>query len=268
MRVINIPRRQIGPATLEKVTEYAGKRHISLMTATSELGLEQMLTPLAADKLKRFGTWLNNTTKRCYTEDPVQAIKEMVHDLDYEAWLQETSNTPNQAEARMKNVWFLIDNIERMLDKAEENGEEMDMEEAVSKLILRDMLEQQQEDDELDQVQLMTLHASKGLEFPFVWIMGLEEEILPHKNSIEAETVEEERRLMYVGITRAKQNLTLTLTSKRRSYGESFEPTPSRFLEELPNDDVVRTGFGDTPPEQKKATGESSLAALRNLMGN
>ena len=267
LRVINIPRRQIGPATLEKVTEYAGKRHISLMTATSELGLEQMLTPLAADKLKRFGTWLNNTTKRCYTEDPVQSIKEMVHDLDYEAWLHETSNTPNQAEARMKNVWFLIDNIERMLDKAEENGDEMDIEEAVSKLILRDMLEQQQEDDELDQVQLMTLHASKGLEFPYVWIMGLEEEILPHKNSIEADTIEEERRLMYVGITRAKQNLTLTLTSKRRSYGESFEPTPSRFLEELPKDDVVHIGFGDTPPEQKKATGESSLAALRNLMG-
>ena len=268
LRVINVPRRQIGPSTLEKVTEYAGNRHISLLAATSEMGLEHLLGPLAYDKLKRFGNWLNHTTKRCYTEDPVQALKEMVHDLDYEAWLHQTSNTPNMAEARMKNVWFLIDNIERMLDKAEENGDEMDIEEAVSKLILRDMLEQQENEDELDQVQLMTLHASKGLEFPYVWIMGLEEDILPHRNSIESETVDEERRLMYVGITRAKQNLTLTLTSKRKQYGEQFEPTPSRFLEELPKDDVQREGFGESNPEQKQARGESALAGLRNLMGN
>lgn len=267
LRVINIPRRQIGPSTLEKVTEYAGKRHISLLTATTELGMEQVLSPVAIDKLRRFGNWLNNTTKRCYTEDPVQTIKEMVHDLDYEAWLHQTSNTPNQAEARMKNVWFLIDNIERMMTKAEENGDEMDIEDAISKLILRDMLEQQEQEDELDQVQLMTLHASKGLEFPYVWIMGLEEEILPHRNSIEANTIEEERRLMYVGITRAKQNLTLTLTAKRKQYGEVSETTPSRFLEELPNDDIEREGFGETSQEQKQARGESALASLKNLMG-
>jgi len=114
----------------------------------------------------------------------------------------------------------------------------------------------------------MTLHASKGLEFPFVWIMGLEEEILPHRNSIEADTIEEERRLMYVGITRAKQNLTLTLTSKRKAYGEAFEPTPSRFLEELPKDDIQREGFGEVSQEQKKARGESALAGLKNLMGS
>jgi hypothetical protein len=110
--------------------------------------------------------------------------------------------------------------------------------------------------------------ASKGLEFPFVWIMGLEEEILPHRNSIEADTIEEERRLMYVGITRAKQNLTLTLTSKRKAYGEAFEPTPSRFLEELPKDDIQREGFGEVSQEQKKARGESALAGLKNLMGS
>lgn len=268
LRVINIPRRQIGPSTLEKLTEYAGRRQLSLMSASTELGLEQILPPLALDKLQRFGNWIQNTTKRCFTDDPVQSIKEMVHDLDYEAWLHQTSNTPNMAEARMKNVWFLIDNIERMLTKAEENGDDMSIEDAVAKLILRDMLEQQEQEDELDQVQLMTLHASKGLEFPYVWIMGLEEEILPHRNSIEADTVEEERRLMYVGITRAKQNLTLTLTGKRKSYGESFEPTPSRFLEELPKDDIQREGFGEDNPEQKQARGVSALAGLKNLMSS
>lgn len=268
LRIINTPRRQIGPSTLETLTEYAAKRHLSLMACCSEFGLEQIMSPVALDKLKRFAHWLNNIARRCHSEDPIQAIKEMVHDLDYEAWMHQTSNTPAQAERRMKNVWILIDMIERMLDKANEQGDEMDFETCIGRLLLRDMLEQQEQDDELDQVQLMTLHASKGLEFPYVYIMGLEEEILPHRNSIEANTIEEERRLMYVGITRAKRNLTMTLAAKRRQYGETSETTPSRFLEELPADDVDKEGFGgERTQEQIQARGQSALAGLRSLMG-
>ena len=268
LRIINTPRRQIGPSTLETLTEYAAKRHLSLMACCSEFGLEQTMSPVALDKLNRFAHWLNNIARRCHSEDPIQAIKEMVHDLDYEAWMHQTSNTPAQAERRMKNVWILIDMIERMLDKANEQGDEMDFETCIGRLLLRDMLEQQEQDDELDQVQLMTLHASKGLEFPYVYIMGLEEEILPHRNSIEANTIEEERRLMYVGITRAKRNLTMTLAAKRRQYGETSETTPSRFLEELPADDVDKEGFGgERTQEQIQARGQSALAGLRSLMG-
>ncbi len=85
----------------------------------------------------------------------------------------------------------------------------------------------------------MTLHASKGLEFPHVTIMGMEEELLPHRGSIEEDNVEEERRLCYVGITRAKRSLTLTLCAKRKQFGEMLDCAPSRFLDELPYDDVV-----------------------------
>ena len=95
-----------------------------------------------------------------------------------------------------------------------------------------------EEDEDIDKVNLLTLHASKGLEFPFVYIMGLEEELLPHKNSIVADTIEEERRLMYVGITRAKQGLTLTLAEQRKNGGQMKQMTPSRFLDELPQDEV------------------------------
>ncbi|MEK9711649.1 MAG: DNA helicase Rep, partial [Thalassolituus sp.] len=231
LRVVNTPRREIGPSTIEKLSEYATMRGTSMLSATTEMGLEQQLTPKAVDRLRRFGNWLERITRNAYTDDPIAAIKEMIEDIDYEGYLHQDSGTPHQAERRMKNVYFLVDQIQKMIDKAEEIGDECTIEDAVGKLILRDMLEQQEQEDENDQVQLMTLHASKGLEFPHVYIMGMEEELMPHRNSIEADTIEEERRLMYVGITRAKRTLTLTYAGKRRQFGEAMDTTHSRFLD-------------------------------------
>ncbi|RRD39322.1 3'-5' exonuclease, partial [Tessaracoccus sp. OH4464_COT-324] len=98
-------------------------------------------------------------------------------------------------------------------------------------------LERNESDEESDQVQLMTLHASKGLEFPHVFLVGMEENILPHQTSIEEDNVEEERRLAYVGITRAQKSLTFSLCKERKQFGEFLKPEPSRFLSELPQDD-------------------------------
>jgi ATP-dependent DNA helicase Rep len=268
LRIINTPRREIGPSTIEKLSEYSIRRGISMMAATTELGLEQLLTPKALDKLKRFGHWLGNITRMAYADDAVAAVKEMIEDLDYEAHLQLTSGTPHQAERRMSNVWYLVDSISRMIEKADEVGDEVTIEDAVSKLILRDMLERQADDDEEDQVQLMTLHASKGLEFPHVYMVGLEEELMPHRNSIEADTVEEERRLMYVGITRAQRTLTITYAGKRKQYGEILDTTHSRFLDELPQDDIEWEGKTEVSAEEQKARGQETMASLKNLMAD
>ena len=265
LRVVNTPRREIGPSTIEKLSEYAAMRNISMIAATTEMGLEQQLMPKALDRLRRFGNWLERITRNAYTDDPVAAIKELIEDIDYEAYLHQNSGTPHQAERRMKNVYFLVDQIQKMIDKADELGDECTIEDAVGKLILRDMLEQQSEEDENDQVQLMTLHASKGLEFPHVYIMGMEEELMPHRNSIEADTIEEERRLMYVGITRAKRTLTLTYAGKRRQYGEATDTTHSRFLDELPPDDIVWEGKTETSAEESKQRGQDTLDSLMNL---
>ena len=265
LRVVNTPRREIGPSTIEKLSEYAAMRNISMIAATTEMGLEQALMPKALDRLRRFGHWLERITRNAYTDDPVAAIKEMIDDIDYESYLHQNSGTPHQAERRMKNVYFLVDQIQKMIDKADELGDECTIEDAVGKLILRDMLEQQSEEDENDQVQLMTLHASKGLEFPHVYIMGMEEELMPHRNSIEADTIEEERRLMYVGITRAKRTLTLTYAGKRRQYGEATDTTHSRFLDELPADDIEWEGKSETSPEESKKRGQDTLDSLMNL---
>jgi ATP-dependent DNA helicase Rep len=129
------------------------------------------------------------------------------------------------------------------------------------------MLERQQEEQEgAEGVQMMTLHASKGLEFPCVFIMGMEEEILPHRSSIEADTVEEERRLAYVGITRARENLAITFAARRKQYGEILDCSPSRFLDELPQEELQWENLEDAPAEVRVATGKSALADIRALL--
>jgi ATP-dependent DNA helicase Rep len=130
------------------------------------------------------------------------------------------------------------------------------------------ILERQNEDEASEQVRLMTLHAAKGLEFPHVFIIGMEEELLPHRESLDDEKLEEERRLAYVGITRAQQNLTFTLTKKRKRYGEWVDSEPSRFLAEIPPELLQWEGRNDErDPEEKKTKGRAQLEGLKALLG-
>ena len=130
------------------------------------------------------------------------------------------------------------------------------------------MLEQQQEEENTNKVNLMTLHAAKGLEFEYVYMMGLEEDLLPHRNAIMSDTIEEERRLMYVGITRAKKELTMTIATQRRHGGQMKTTTQSRFLEELPEEHL------DWPSKVKKQQAQKDpqkvaddyMASLRALL--
>ena len=111
----------------------------------------------------------------------------------------------------------------------------------------------------------MTLHASKGLEFKEVYLIGVEEGILPHQNSLEEDKLEEERRLFYVGITRAQERLTLSLSGARKRFGEVTGTTASRFLDELPEDELDKQGFADADPEGSKAKADTARANLQAL---
>lgn len=264
LRVINVPRREIGPSTLEKLGNYATQRDVSLYQATQELGLKSVLNEKAHERVTRFCDWLDRTTKRAYEEDPISVVKQLYTDIEYDQWLYQNCNTPKQAEKRMDNIWYLVDSLKYILDADKGTADEIGLDEAISRLVLRDMLEQQQEEDDSDKVHLLTLHASKGLEFPHVFIMGLEEELLPHRNSIEEDNIEEERRLMYVGITRAKRTLALTFAATRKQYGEKIETIPSRFLDELPEDDVEWEGGDKQDRERAQVKGNQTLSALLN----
>lgn len=266
LRIVNTPRREIGPVTLEKLGSYANMRGKSLFECSFEIGLEQHLSGRGLENLRRFSQWLVKIADQAERGDTVEAVRSLVRDINYEDWLYETSASPKAAEMRMKNVSDLYSWIVADLEGDNYDQEEKTIKEVVQRLTLRDMMERGEEDDDSDAVQLMTLHASKGLEFPYVYLIGSEEGILPHQTSIDEDNVEEERRLMYVGITRAQRELTFTMCKERRQFGELIKPTQSRFLDELPFDDVEwEVNKKPQTQEERMAKGQAHIANIRAM---
>ena len=262
LRIVNTPKREIGTATLEKLGTLAQEKHISLFEAVFDFDLIQCITPKAYNALQGFARWLVELNDELLRAEPEQAVRRMLADIHYEEYLYEYATSAKAAEMQSKNVATLFDWVADML-KGDEFNEPMSLSQVVTRLTLRDMLERGEDDDEANQVQLMTLHASKGLEFPHVFLIGMEEGILPHQTSIDEDNVAEERRLAYVGITRAQQTLCFTLCKERRQFGELIKPEPSRFLLELPQDDLQWER--DKPPMTEQQKQEKTAANIANL---
>ncbi len=265
LRIVNTPRRMIGPTTLEKLGSYANLRQIGIFAASFEMGLQQTLSGRGLASLQAFTQWIVVLNERLNSEDQIIVVRDLITDIGYEDWLYESSPSPKAAEMRMKNVSMLFKWITEML-KGDDLDEKMTLDQVVAHLTLRDVLSRNEDEDAFDQVQLMTLHASKGLEFPYVYLMGMEEGILPHQVSIDEDNVEEERRLAYVGITRAQKELTFIVAKERNQYGEIINPTPSRFLLELPQDDLNwESGPVIKTAAQKKTLAKKGMASLHAL---
>ncbi len=266
LRIINVPRREIGHATLEKVGNLANQLHISLFAACCHPELANHLPARGLQAVQQFAEWIARLAENVLRAEPAEAIRDLIRQSHYEAWLFETSNSPKAAEMALKNVNELYRWITEMLE-GKDDELALPLAEVVSKLCLRDMLERQEQEDNADQVQLLTLHASKGLEFPFVFMVGMEEGILPHQTSIDEDNVEEERRLAYVGITRAQRELIFTYARERRQFGEVIRPEPSRFLTELPQDDLEwQKPNQPKTEEQRQQTGLANIARLRQML--
>ena len=260
LRIANVPRRKLGPSTLEALGTCATHRHCSLSQALQHIDASA-LPEVGLKRLREFNQWLGVLRRRSEGGDGLGAIRQLVRDIDYADWLLQISSSEDVAERRMGNVTFLIDSLERVT-----RDENIGLDEAVSRLLLRDLLEQQEEEKAgPDSVQLMTLHASKGLEFPHVFIIGMEENLLPHRVSIEEDNIAEERRLAYVGITRARETLTMTMALKRRQYGELIRCEASRFLDELPPEDLQWQGGDADTAEANEQRATETLSSLKSL---
>ncbi|MAJ39093.1 MAG: DNA helicase Rep [Pseudoalteromonadaceae bacterium] len=266
LRIVNTPRREIGTVTLEKLGTLANEKHQSLFATCFDNDLGYRLKGRGLNALSGFARWVVELSDNAVRSDTLEAVKDLVRNINYEAYLYESSPSAKAAEMRMKNVSELYRWITDMLTGDADN-EPMTLPEVVSKLTLRDMLERNEEEDESDAVQLLTLHASKGLEYPYVFMVGMEEGLLPHQVSIDEENVDEERRLAYVGITRAQQELTLTYAKIRRQFGETSQTELSRFVQELPQDDLAfENKKAPSSQAERMEKGQARVANLRAML--
>ena len=263
LRVVNTPRRQIGPTTLSKLGEYARNRGNGLLKSANELGLAQSLSGKSQAMLRQFASFILDFHERAQTESPVKLVEELFEELDFKNWLREQSKDETQARRRYENLQELISWIGRLAGK----GENPSLIDVVNRLCLLGMLDREDESQQ-DCVSLMTLHSAKGLEFPYVYIAGIEEGILPHKVSLEENGIEEERRLAYVGITRARRELTLSYARQRKRAGQMLDCEPSRFLAEIPAEFLSWQARSTASAEEKKALGSSYLESMRNMLQN
>jgi len=211
--------------------------------------------------LEVFCALINGLRFRAPKEPAGRLLDELLHAIGYEDYLVATLDK-REAQARSQSVRDFVAWLAR---RGEEDGR--NLLELTQMVALITMLEGR-EGEGADAVRLSTLHAAKGLEYPHVFLVGLEEGILPHRESIENGQVDEERRLMYVGLTRAQQSLHLSYCRTRRRAGERVDCTPSRFLKELAQDDLR---YADTPlpPDeaaQEKAAGSERLKALKAML--
>ncbi|MEC7528141.1 MAG: DNA helicase Rep [Pseudomonadota bacterium] len=267
LRIINTPGRGIGRATLEKLGNFANSLGVSMFEAATHPNLNSVLPDKAFHSVSTFARWIVELSDNAERGNTADAVRTMIRTMGYEEWLYETSASPKAAEMAMANVSTLFGWVNDMLE-GNDLDQPMTLTEVVNRLILRDMMERGEDDGEGDQVQLMTLHASKGLEFPIVFLVGMEEGLLPHQSSVDEDNVEEERRLAYVGITRAQRELIFSLAKERRQFGEVINPEPSRFLFELPPDDVQwENQKPKATKEERQQKAQVGIANLRDILG-
>jgi ATP-dependent DNA helicase Rep len=261
LRAVTTPKRGVGQTTLTRLSEVSAARKESLFAAVFAPELSEVVPAKQRETLHAFCSLINNLRGRAEREPAGRLLGELMAATGYEAWLTDTLDK-RDAIARTKSVRDFVDWLSRKGEADERNLLEL-----TQTIALITMLEGR-DGVEPDAVHLSTLHAAKGLEFPHVFLVGLEEGVLPHREAIDKGDVDEERRLMYVGITRAQQSLHLSWCRTRKRAGERATCAPSRFIRELAQEDLR---YADTPlpPDEaakEKAAGSERLKAIRQML--
>ncbi|UTH76527.1 UvrD-helicase domain-containing protein [Chromobacterium sp. IIBBL 290-4] len=262
IRALTTPKRGVGAGTLEKLGAWAGQYGKSLFAAAHDAGLRVQIQAAQLAPLEQFCEFINQLQYRATREPAGQLSLELLQAIGYEAWLYDSEDSPKIAETKWKNM---LDMVAWLAKKGEADGKNLI--ELTQTIALITMLEGRDE-GEVDAVKMSTLHASKGLEYPHVFLVGCEEGILPHSESVDNGMVEEERRLMYVGITRAQRSLTLSYCVKRRRAGEWQFIEPSRFISEIDGEDLRHFGKPGAEPLVSKSEGKSRLANLTAMLAS
>ncbi len=264
LRASRTPKRGIGNTTLEALGQAAGRRHISLFAAIYAPGVELEIKPAQLAALREFGDFINRMEWRAAREPAGMVLEDLLRAIGYEAWLFETLEAKD-AETRWSNLreftgWLAGKGTE-------ENKTLIELAQTVALITMLD-----KQDEDIDAVQLATLHAAKGLEFRHVHLVGVEEGSLPHRESIDAGNIEEERRLMYVGITRAQMSLNISWCARRKQGKDIMERSLSRFIAEMDGSDgdikfEGGSAVSPAPTFEDRVSGNARLANFKAMLG-
>ncbi len=260
LRAANAPRRGLGTSALDQLSEYAHASGGTLLNTFGRANEISGLSKKAADSANSLFDLIGKYRKMFDKgREMGDSLKQLIEEINYKDYIISLYKTPEASYRRNENIEGLIESVTDY-EKKEISPSLLGFLQAMA---LTDMLEERDEKERRG-VTLISLHSSKGLEFPVVFISGVEEDMLPHKKSADSdEGIEEERRLFYVGITRAMKELFITYTEFRAKYGKKRPSAPSRFLEEIPENVVKRLDrFEETDPEEERAYVKKLYAEL------
>ena len=258
LRAVQSPNRGVGAGTLAKLGELAAHAHVPLARAAESITLAKQLPARAANALQGFASLLHGLRNDARTLPPTELVRKLNERSGLLAALQASCKDEAQFKLRRRN----LDELADWFDGPKTSGPG----ELAAALAL---LSHADKGDVGNQVRLMSMHASKGLEFRFVFIVGVEDGNLPHEASLDEGRLDEERRLFYVGITRAKERLWLSHAKEAQRWGDKLRLQPSRFLDELPADELQRDGADPVADAAQKAERRStSLANIRAMLAD
>ena len=259
IRAITVPKRGVGTATLEALGQYASQRDVSLFEAACESAFSMRVAARQLEPITQFTAFVNRMQDRAEREPAGRVLDDLLSAIDYRAHLFDAADERG-AQKRWRNV---LDFTNWVAKRCEEDDKSLIA--VTQSIALLSMLEDREED--VDAVRLSTLHAAKGLEFGHVFLVGVEEGLLPHKGhedddpALRPQRIEEERRLMYVGVTRAQRSLSISWCRKRRRARDHQACEPSRFIAELGLDEGPKIVDESTITPQQRMAGLKALLA-------
>lgn len=252
-RIINEPKRSIGATTFDKIATYAIQNDLSIFDALKEVDFIPGLQPRAINQAAEFRDLIAGFTQMQEFLSVTELVEEVLEKSGYRAMLHNEKTI--ESESRLENINEFLSVTESFEKHADEDEGDKSLVAFLTDLALIadiDSLDKE-ENASNEQIVLMTMHSAKGLEFPVVFIIGMEENVFPHSRSIgDDEEMEEERRLAYVGITRAEEKLFLTSAQYRTLYGRTSYNSPSRFINEISQDILETVGAGGSEPDYSR----------------
>jgi ATP-dependent DNA helicase Rep len=258
LRAVQSPKREVGATTLAKLAELAQHSGLPLSRAAESVGLLKQLQPRAANALSGFADIVRGLRHEAQTLSPADLVRQLNERSGLLAALRASCKNDQMFQLRRGN----LDELAGWFDGARGGAGPGELAASLA------LLSHADKGEPGNQVRLMSLHAAKGLEFRYVFIIGMEDGTLPHEASLEEGRLDEERRLLYVGITRAKEQLWLSHSREAQRWGTKLKLAPSRFLDELPAEELQRDGadpVADAARKQERAS--AGFAAIKALLG-